>query len=360
MTQDVDKNRRRFISAMTAAVTGLELPILGSMRTILDRFGVPSREGLDALRGATSWLNSEPIMPSRLRDKVVLIDIWTYTCINWLRWLPYIRAWLEKYRSNGLVVIGVHTPEFGFEHDLDNVSRAVKRLGLTHPIAVDNDYAIWRGVNNQYWPALYLFDGKGKLRHHQFGEGRYEQSEAAIQRVLSDSGARGITPEVVAVKGRGVEAPADWDNLRTPETYLGHARAERFASERAVPNARVAYSAPERLLSNEWALDGTWTVGAEAVALGEPSGRIVCRFHARDLHLVMRPDEPGKSVRFRIRLDGGPPGDARGGDIDEQGGGLVSEPRLYQLIRQPGSIMERVLEIEFLDPAVEAYALTFG
>ena len=358
MTQDVDKSRRHFISAVTAAVTGLELPMLGSTRSILDRFGVPAREGLDALRGATTWLNSEPLTPSGLRGKVVLVDIWTLTCINWLRTLPYVRAWAEKYRAAGLVVIGVHTPEFRFEQDVDNVRQAVQRFDLVHPIAVDNNYAIWHGLKNQYWPARYLFEGRGKLKHHQFGEGRYEESEAAIQRVLGESGARGITRELVSVEGRGVEAPPDWDNQRTPETYLGQARTERFASKRPASNGEGTYTAPERLRSNEWALDGSWVVRPEYVSGGP--GRITCRFHARDLHLVMRPAEPRKSVRFRVRLDGVSPGVAHGGDVDEQGGGVVREPRLYQLIRQPGPVMERVVEIEFLDAAVEAYAFTFG
>jgi thiol-disulfide isomerase/thioredoxin len=322
---------------------------------------IGAQSELASLERANEWLNSQPLNAPALRGKVVLIDFWTYTCINWLRTLPYVRAWAEKYKDRGLVVIGVHTPEFGFEKNMVNVRRAVKDLRVDFPVAIDNDYTIWRAFKNQYWPALYFIDAQGRLRHHHFGEGQYEQSEMIIQKLLAEAGAVGIGDDVVSVDGRGAEAAPDWSSLKSPENYLGQARTQNFASDggAALDKPRV-YAAPARLRLNEWALAGDWTVGKEAIALNKPNGRIAYRFHARDLHLVMGPAAPGTSVRFRVLIDGQPPGAAHGTDADEQGNGTVSEQRLYQLIRQSKPIADRQFEIEFLDPGVEAFAFTFG
>jgi thiol-disulfide isomerase/thioredoxin len=316
---------------------------------------------LPSLGGATEWLNSPPLTTAGLRGNVVLVDFWTYTCINWLRTLPYLRAWAEKYKAQGLVVIGVHTPEFTFEHDLDNVRRAVKDLRVDYPVAIDNDYAIWSAFDNHYWPALYFADAQGQIRHHQFGEGAYEQSEMVIQRLLTEAGTSSIGQELVSVDPGGVEAAADWDSLWSPETYVGYERAENFASpDGAVFDTRHVYATPARLRLNHWALAGDWTVGRQATVLNEADGRIAYRFHARDLHLVMGPAQRETLVRFRVRIDGQPPGAAHGTDADDQGNGTITEPRLYQLVRQPGPVAERTFEVTFLDPGVQAYAFTFG
>jgi thiol-disulfide isomerase/thioredoxin len=316
---------------------------------------------LASLEHANEWINSPPLTAAGLHGKVVLIDFWNYTCINWLRQLPYVRAWAEKYKDRGLVVIGVHAPEFAFEKNIDNVRRAAQAQGVTYPIAIDNDFAIWRAFKNAYWPALYFIDAQGRIRHHHFGEGAYEQSERFIQRLLAEAGAGGVDRDVVAVDARGAEAASDWGSLQSPESYLGYDRAERFASPGgAVPDKRRIYDAAERLRLNHWALSGEWTVRKDAAALSKAGGRIAYRFHARDLHLVMGPAAPGTSVRFRVRIDGQPPGAAHGGDIDEQGIGTVTEQRLHQLIRQPQPVADRLFEIEFLDSGVEAFAFTFG
>jgi thiol-disulfide isomerase/thioredoxin len=316
---------------------------------------------LSSLGSATGWLNSQPLTVDSLRGKVVLIDVWTYTCINWLRTVPYIRAWAEKYKDLGLVVIGVHAPEFPFERNVDNVRRAAKDMGLEYPIAIDNDFAIWRAFKNQYWPALYFVDTQGRLRHYHFGEGDYEQSERFIQKLLAEGGATGISQELVAVDGRGVEAAADWKSLRSPENYVGFERTEHFASPGgAVLDKPRVYAAPPHLSLNHWALSGDWSVERRASVLHKPNGRIVYQFHARDLHLVMGPAVRGTPVRFRVLIDGQPPGAAHGTDVDDQGNGTVTEQRLYQLVRQPKVIADRLLEIEFLDAGVEAYAFTFG
>ncbi len=305
---------------------------------------------MPSLGGATGWLNSEPLTAAGLRGKVVLIDFWTYTCINWLRTLPYVRAWAEKYKDQGLVVIGVHTPEFAFEKNLDNVRRAAKDMKVDYPIAIDSDYAIWRAFKNQYWPALYFVDAQGRIRHHHFGEGEYEQSERVIQQLLAEAGSDGIGHELVSVDGRGVEAAADWGNLRSPENYVGYERTENFASPGgAALDKRRVYAAPAQLRLNQWALSGDWTMTKQAAVLNKANGRIAYRFHARDLHLVMGPAARGTSVRFRVLIDGQPPGAAHGIDVDEQGNGTVAEQRLYQLIRQPKPIADRQFEIEFLD-----------
>ena len=320
---------------------------------------LPVEGQLPSLAGATGWLNSPPLTAAGLRGRVVLVNFWTYTCINWLRTLPYVRAWADKYQ--GLVVIGVHTPEFDVEHDLDNVRRAATDLRVGFPVAIDNDYAIWTAFDNRYWPAFYFVDAQGQLRHHRFGEGDYEQSESILQRLLTEAGAGGIGQDLVSVDGDGVEAAADWDSLWSPENYLGYQRTENFASSNgAVLDTPYVYAAPERLALNHWALAGDWTVRRQATVLNQAGGRILYRFHARDLHLVMAPTTPGGPVRFRVLVDGEPPGAAHGADVDDQGDGTLSDPRLYQLLRQPGPISDRSFQITFLDPGVHAYAFTFG
>jgi thiol-disulfide isomerase/thioredoxin len=316
---------------------------------------------LPALGGAVEWINSPPLAPPALRGKVVLIDFWTYTCINWRRTLPYVRAWAEKYKDRGLVVIGVHTPEFSFEKIPENVHREIAELDIHYPVAVDSDYAIWRAFRNQYWPAVYIADAHGRIRHHQFGEGGYEETEQIIQQLLTEAGQLAVPRDLVSLDPKVAEVGADWATLKSPETYLGYEKAESFASpgDAARDRPRV-YAAPERLRLNEWALVGDWTIRSEAAALKGATGRIVYRFHARDVNLIMGPSARGTSVGFRVRIDGKPPGGAHGIDIDEQGYGVVSEPRMYQLIRQPGPVTDRVFEIEFVGPGVEAFDFTFG
>jgi thiol-disulfide isomerase/thioredoxin len=327
---------------------------------LFSHFPLPVEGRMPPFSGATDWLNTEPLSPTNLNGKVVVVDFWTYTCINWLRTLPYIRAWAETYAEKGLVVVGVHTPEFGVEHDLDHVRRAVLDMGIDYPIAIDNDYGVWNAFANQYWPALYIADGEGRIRHHHFGEGGYERSESVIRQLLGDAGAVGLPHDRAAVEARGIELPADWHNVRSPETYVGRARSEGFSSPEiaALDESRV-FSVPERLHVNEWALAGNWTVGREEALSNEADGRIAYRFHARDLHLILVPPRHG-SARFRVLLDGRAPGDAKGLDVDEEGNGLVTEPRLYQLIRQSGHITDRRFEIELLDPGAAALCFTFG
>src|SRR6266849_4479414 len=318
---------------------------------------LPIEGELPSLGGATTWLNSSPLAAAGLRGKVVLIDFWTYTCINWLRTLPYVRAWADKYQDHGVVVIGVHTPEFAFEHDLDNVRRAAKDMRVSYPIAIDNDYAIWYAFDNHYWPALYLVDAQGHIRYHHFGEGAYEQSEMMIQHVLAEAGIGGIDDELVSVDASGAEAAADWDSLRSAENYVGDARTENFASPGdAVLDTPHVYAVPARFSLNEWALSGEWTIGSQATVLHKANGRIAYRFHARDLHLVMGPAARGASVSFRVLIDGQAPGAAHGIDVDDQGSGMATEQRLYELIRQPKPVADRQFEIEFLDSGAETFA----
>ena len=322
---------------------------------------LPVEGDLPSFNGANEWLNSPPLTAAGLRGKVVLVDFWTYTCINWLRTLPYVRAWAEKYKDQGLVVIGVHTPEFAFEKNVDNVRRAVKDLRVDYPVAIDSDYAVWRAFNNHYWPALYFVDAQGHIRHHHFGEGGYERSEMILQQLLAEAGMGDTGQELVSVDARGIEAAADWSSLRSPETYVGYERTENFASPGGVVlDEPHVYAAPARLRLNHWSLSGDWTVGRQATVLNQANGRIAYRFHARDLHLVMGPAARGTSVRFRVLIDGQPPEAAHGIDVDEQGDGTATEQRLYQLIRQPKPIVDRQFEIGFLDPGVEAFAFTFG
>jgi thiol-disulfide isomerase/thioredoxin len=316
---------------------------------------------LPSLGSATQWLNSQPLTAAGLHGKVVLIDFWTYSCINWLRTLPHVRAWAEKYKDQGLVVIGVHAPEFEFEKNVDNVRRAAKDMRVDYPIAIDSEHAIWRAFKNDYWPALYFVDAQGHIRHHQFGEGEYEQSEKIIQQLLAEAGIRGIGHELVSVDAHGAEAAADWGSLKSPENYVGYERTENFVSrDGAILDKRHVYTAPARLRLNHWALSGDWTVEKQVIVLNKANGRIDYRFHARDLHLVMGPAARGTSVRFRVLIDGQPPGAAHGIDVDDGGNGTVSEQRLYQLIRQPTPIADRQFEIEFLDSGVEAFSFTFG
>ena len=316
---------------------------------------------LTAIGRAREWLNSPRLTPEALAGKVVLVQFCTYTCINWLRTLPYIRAWERKYGKQ-LVMIGVHTPEFAFEHHVDNARRALQQMRVTYPIVFDNDYAIWRAFDNNSWPALYFVDARGRVRHHHLGEGEYEQSEKVIQRLLAEAGVAGVRDgESVPVEAAGVEAQADWATLRSPENYVGYQRTEHFASPGGIDrDRRRLYAAPARLALNQWALAGEWTMGKQATVGNTPNGRIVYRFHARDLHLVMGPPRQGVPVRFRVAIDGQPPGSAHGGDVDEGGNGTVVEQRLYQLIRQPKPIADRQFEIEFLDAGVETFAFTFG
>ena len=307
--------------------------------TLFERVQMPS------FAGATEWLNApEPLGAAELRGRVVLVNFWTLTCINWLRQEPYVRAWSHAYRDEGLIVIGVHTPEFSFEHDIDGVRHAIGERAIGYPVAVDNDYAIWNAFANRYWPALYFVDADGIIRDQHFGEGRYEQCERVIQRLL------GVERALATVEGIGVEAPADWDNLRTPETYLGSWRGERLASGDGIP---------ERLALNTWALAGEWTIEPENVVLDKAGGSIGFRFHARDAHLVLSPGgrEP---IAFRVLLDGGAPGPAHGVDVDRDGNGMLREARMYQLVRQHDAVRERTLEIAFLEPGAEAFAFTYG
>ncbi len=310
---------------------------------------------LPALDGATGWLNSPPLTAENLRDRVVLVNFCTFTCINWIRQLPYVRAWAEKYKDHGLLVVGAHTPEFAVEHDTDHIRRALAAMRVEHPIAIDNDYAVWDAFANNAWPALYLADTDGMIRFRHYGEGRYAESEGAIQELL------GVDDELVSVEGEGIEAPADWDDLESPETYAGYGRGERFASPGGVAtDERRSYAAPETLRSNQWALAGEWTIGREAAVLHEAGGRIAYRFHARDLHLVMAPAEGGAPVPFRVLIDDRAPGASHGGDTDAQGNGVLSEPRLHQLIRQPGDIEDRTFEIAFQEPGAQVLCFTFG
>jgi thiol-disulfide isomerase/thioredoxin len=322
---------------------------------------LPDEGELPSLDGATGWLNSPPLTPAGLRSSVVLAGFWTYTCINWLRQLPYLRAWADKYSSQGLVVIGVHTPEFSFERNPENVRAAVQERGITYPVATDNDYAVWQAFDNHYWPALYFADAQGRIRHHHYGEGEYAQSEMVIQQLLAEAGPTGAGTDLVSVDARGLEAPADWASLRSPENYTGYGRTENFASPGGgVPGNPHLYTVPARLGLNEWALSGDWTMDAEATTLNAANGQIACRFHARDLNLVMGPAAPGSSVRFRVRLDGRPPGQAHGTDVDADGNGALTQQRVHQLVRQPGPIADRTFEITFSDPGAQAYSFTFG
>jgi thiol-disulfide isomerase/thioredoxin len=362
MTGEISHNRRRFIGSATMAIVAAHLGMIGCAKaqsTIAIR--LPVEAEFPSLGGATQWLNSEPLTAAGLRGKIVVINFWTFSCINSLRMLPYIRAWAAKYKAQGLVVIGVQAPEFTFEKNIDNVRWAVKDLRLEYPIAIDNDRAIWNAFNNEAWPALYFVDARGHIRHHYFGEGEYAQAEVIIQQLLMDAGTGGVDHGLVSVDARGAEAAADWGSLKSPETYVVYERAENFASPGgAGSNKSRVYATPVRLSLNHWALSGDWTVGKQSIVLNQANGRIAYCFHARDLHLVMGPAVRGTSVRFRVFLDGQAPNAAHGVDVDDQGNGTVIEQRLYQLIRQKEPIADRQFEIEFLDSGAEAFDFTFG
>jgi cytochrome c biogenesis protein CcdA/thiol-disulfide isomerase/thioredoxin len=353
-----------------ASTSGIEWRLLDRVRPMayaggnaqLPRQVKLSDEGeLPSLDGAVAWLNSPPLTRDELRGKVVVVDFWTYSCINCLRSIPFVEAWSEKYKNDGLVVIGVHTPEFAFEKDQSNVSKAVKDLKITYPVAIDSNYAIWNAFSNQYWPAHYFIDASGRIRYHHFGEGEYDTSEQVIQQLLKEKNSKLNLSGLVQANGSGTEAPADLDDIQSPETYIGFARQENYLSlEKIAKNSPELYTAPGRMDVNNWGLAGKWVVGSEKASLSGAPGKIIFRFHARDLHLVLGPGKGGKPIRFRVLLDGSAPGDDHGADVDSQGNGTVKEYRLYQLIRQKGKVEDRTFQIEFLDPGVEAFAFTFG
>ena len=360
MPQSVNQERRQFIGA-AAALGVAGLGVIGSaVRQMASAADLPDEGAIPPLSGATEWLNSPPLTLASLRGNVVLIDFWTYTCVNWLRTLRYVRAWAEKYRDQGLLVVGVHTPEFPFEKDVDNVRWAAKEMDVKYPIAVDSDYSIWRDFDNHYWPAVYLVDVNGRIRFHHFGEGAYEQTERAIHTLLSEGG-RTIDNQLVGVSPRGLEVSADFGSLRSPESYLGYEQSERFASPGdALVDVPRVYTVPPRLALNQWALAGDWTVKAGAVVMNAANGKIVYRFHARDVNLVMGPKRGMLPVRFAVKIDGTPPGAAHGTDIDEQGKGTAARQRTYQLVRQQNAMADREFEIQCVEPGVEAFCFTFG
>jgi cytochrome c biogenesis protein CcdA/thiol-disulfide isomerase/thioredoxin len=338
-------------------------PASGSAMRVADKTPgtLPVEGNLPPLDGALQWLNSPPLDAQALKGKVVLVDFWTYSCINCLRTLPYVKAWAEKYRDQGLVVIGVHAPEFAFERDVGNVTKAMKDLGINYPVAIDNDFKIWRAFNNEYWPAHYFADAQGRIRYHHFGEGDYAESERVIQQLLREAGATKVSDGLINADAKGVQLAPDMNEVQSPETYVGYQRAEHFVPETSlVPDKVATYSPPAQLALNDWSLGGQWHVGAERAIASAPASRIVYRFHARDLHLVLGPGADGKRVRFKVLIDGKAPGDAHGMDVAPDGSGSVTEQRLYQLVRQNGSVTDRTFSIEFLDPGASAYAFTFG
>jgi thiol-disulfide isomerase/thioredoxin len=368
MPEIINHYRRRLLGAAIAAGAGSLIGTAYASSIEETKVAENSRSSasydertLSSLKGAIGWVGSPALSSADLRGKVVLVEFLTFTCINWLRTLPYVRAWAHKYGNSGLVVIGAHTPEFGFEKDPANARSALQRLNVDFPVAIDSDFAIWSGFDNRYWPALYFIDANGKIRHHQFGEGDYVESERVIQRLLTEAGFSGFDKSLVSVDPRGIEAPADPADLRTGETYVGYDRVENFASPGgAAADRRHVYAAPKTLPLDHWALAGDWTMGRQALALDAPGGRIVFSFHARDLHLVMGSPVRGAAVNFRVSIDGKPPGSAHGLDVDELGKGTAREQRLYQLIRQQTPISDRQFEIEFLDSDIEVFSFTFG
>jgi thiol-disulfide isomerase/thioredoxin len=350
-----DYMRTMFLTA-SIAILAVILGATGHVYKGLTQKNNPS------LSGATSWLNTQqPLKLADLKGKVVLIDFWTYTCINWRRTLPYIRAWESKYKDQGLVVIGVHTPEFSFEQKSENISRAIKEMNISYPVAVDNNFGIWNSFQNEYWPALYLIDAKGQLRYQKFGEGDYRESELQIQQLLKEVSPKNVSDKTVELQPKGFEAAADLETLESPENFVGYSRTQGFASpEGVVPDKRVLYSIPKQLNLNQWGLSGDWTIGKEGVLLSKEQGKIIYRFHARDLNLIMGSATSGTSVKFRVLIDGRPPGPSHGLDIDSNGNGTVNAQRMYQLIRQQGPVTDREFQIEFLDPKVEVFDFTFG
>jgi len=360
----IERGRRQFLHFTAGAAAATQIGMhksawaqAASMRSP----NLPVEGRIPPLTGAIAWINTTPLTPADLHGKVVLVEFWTYTCINWRRSHAYIRAWAERYSPRGLVVLGVHTPEFPFEHEVGNVQRAVSDMKITYPVAVDSDYAIWNAFANNYWPAFYFIDAQGRIRHHQFGEGSYEQSEMVLQRLLTEAGLSGFGNGLTPVDGQGFEAAADWDDLESPENYLGSERTQNFASPGgAVPDKSRTYAVPMRLGLNEWALSGDWTMEQGLSTPNAAAGKIANRFHARDLHLVMGASDPAKPIRFRVTIDGAAPETDHGLDINADGWGTVQEPRMYQLVRQSRAITDRTFEIEFAAAGSRAYCFTFG
>jgi thiol-disulfide isomerase/thioredoxin len=339
----------------------LALPLIAAIAAIGAVTRPSAKSEIPSLSGATAWLNTQPLTTADLHGKVVLVEFWTYTCINWRRTLPYVRAWAARYKDKGLVVIGVSTPEFSFEKDVNNVQRALKEMRMDFPIAMDNNYGVWRAFDNEYWPALYFIDAKGHIRHHQFGEGDYQGSEKVIQQLLTEAGARDVPTDLTAVNPSGAELAADLNTLGSGETYTGYGHAQNFSSPGGIVFDKPHnYTTPKHLQLNQWALDGDWTMREEAATLNKAGGRVTHHFHARDVNFILGPIKPGDAVRFRVLIDGHAPGAAHGIDVDAQGNGKVNEQGMYQLIRQPGPIIDRDVTIEFLDPGVQAFDFTFG
>ena len=342
-----EPSRRTLLRGAVAAAASL--PLAAGTAAIRSR-----GSGIPSFGGATTWLNSTPLGSTQLRDRVVLVDFWTFTCINWIRTAPYVRAWAQSYRDDGLVVVGVHTPEFSFEHDIDGVRRAIAERGIDYPVAVDNDYEIWRSFDNHYWPAQYVLDGQGTIRHHHFGEGDYEESERVLQRMLR------VDRALVSVTGQGDEEEADWRSLRSPETYLGYGRRSGFSgNSRGVLDETFSYDGVADLPLNGWSLEGEWTVGREKIVLDRAGGTVAFRFHARDVHMVLSPSDE-RPIPFRVLVDGEPPGPSHGADVDGGGNGVLRHGRMYQLLRAHDTVGERVLQITFDRPGAEAFAFTFG
>lgn len=362
MSVEISADRRRFLGRAAMTIAAAQLGIAGCAKAeSAGAIELPVEGDLPSFAGTTTWLNSSPLTAQGLRGSVVLVNFWTFSCINSIRVLPYLRAWAGKYKNQGLVVIGVQAPEFEFEKNVDNVRWALKDRMIDYPIAIDNNLTIWRAFDNDYWPALYFVDARGHIRHHQFGEGDYEQSEIVIQKLLVGAGSQGVGNQLAKVEGVGIEAAPDWADLRSPESYVGYEQAANFVSPGGESwDKRHVYAGPSNLKLNHWALTGDWTAKKQFALLNAPNGQISYRFHARDLHLIMGPSAPGSAVRFRVTIDEQPPGAAHGVDVDGQGNGTVTQPRLYQLIRQPRPIVDRQLQIEFLDSGVEAYDFTFG
>jgi thiol-disulfide isomerase/thioredoxin len=360
MSEDINRHRRGFLGATAMAIAAAQFGAFEALTAGTHESPLANEGPLPDLGGAIGWLNSDPLNRKSLHGKVVLVDFWTYTCINSLRPLPYLKHWAERYKDVGLVVIGIHTPEFSFEKEQPNVENAVRELKVAYPVAIDSNYRIWQAFNNEYWPAEYLIDGKGRIRYHHFGEGEYGESERIIQELLKENGAVALDGSTVRVSGKGVEA-APSEDVRSPETYVGYRRGERFASpERLAQNSPKTYSPPVRPSLNRWGLSGSWNIGGEGAVLAAAPGSIVFRFHSRDLHLVLAPMKNGDPVRFAVKLDGAAPGDNCGSDSAPDGTGEVREPRLYQLIRQKGPVEDRTFEIEFFTPGAQAFVFTFG
>lgn len=351
-------NNQMMMSGNPATMSGNSMMMAMKPKGVAEQLPVEGQ--MPPLDGAVQWLNSGPLTAEQLKGKVVLVDFWTYSCINCLRAIPYVKAWAEKYKDQGLVVIGVHSPEFAFEKNVDNVKKAISDLGITYPVAVDNNYAIWRAFDNEYWPAHYFIDAKGQIRHHHFGEGDYDQSERVIQQLLAEAGKTGVSSDIVNVKATGAEAASDTADVQSPETYVGYQRSQNFVDDKGTVNDAAHDYVATTPKINEWGLTGNWTVGSEQATLNTPGGSIYYRFHARDLHLVLGPGADGKPVRFQVTVDGKAPGDGHGVDTDTDGNGTVTGQRLYQLVREAGPVGDHTFEIHFLDPGVQAFAFTFG